>query len=327
MSVELEAAGAASVGGLTTRQSADLTGQPCKNCGTVVAERYCTNCGQLAASFHRPILSLIGETIADTFTLDGRLARTVPILLFRPGRLTRNYTEGKRARYVPPFRLFLIASLVFYLVLFTLVPPVRYMHVDDQIRDEITESLSEGRTDEAAEAIRESTRARLRESNIEISTSDEFEDEFEENIQQRIIAVLENQEQFAAQVENWLPRLSILIVPMTMLALAILHFWRRKLYIYTHAIHALHLHSWMYLTGAVVMLTAPYLSGTVIWMYVLAFCVYVWRSLAVVGSTGVIMSGLRFFTLIFFWVFVIVMVIIATIIASGLSVQTIVVDG
>jgi len=141
MSVDLETAGAASIGGLSTRQSADLAGQPCRNCGELVEQRYCTNCGQLAASFHRPILSLIGETISDIFTVDGRLARTLPVLLFRPGRLTKNYTEGKRARYVPPFRLFLLASLVFYLVLFALVPPGQFINVDDETRAEITQNL------------------------------------------------------------------------------------------------------------------------------------------------------------------------------------------
>ena len=121
MTSELEAAGGASIGGLSSATKADLSGQPCRNCGHDVSERFCPNCGQLAASFHRPIWSLIGETISDAFALDGRLARTLPTLLFRPGRLTKAYTSGKRARYVPPFRLFLLASVIFYLSLFTII--------------------------------------------------------------------------------------------------------------------------------------------------------------------------------------------------------------
>ncbi len=318
MTVEFETAGAASVGGLTTRQSADLAGQPCRNCGEIVTQRYCTNCGQLAASFHRPILSLVGETIGDTFTLDGRLARTLPVLLFRPGRLTKNYTDGKRARYVPPFRLFLLASLLFYLVLFALVPPGQYLNVDDETRAEITASIAEGDVDEAAEAIPETARERLARNNINVGAPEDVR----EDIENQIAAVLDNQDQFAAQLENWLPRLSILLVPMTMIALTLQHAWRRKLYVYDHAIHALHLHSWIYLTGTFLMLAGPYLSGTMIWGVVIAFLAYVWRSLAVVGSTGIFMSGLRLFSLLIFWCIVSAFIIVATVIISGMSVQT-----
>ena len=317
MSVDLDTAGAASIGGLSTRQSADLVGQPCRNCGDTVEQRYCTNCGQLAASFHRPIVSLIGETISDTFTVDGRLARTLPVLLFRPGRLTRNYTEGKRARYVPPFRLFLLASLVFYLVLFALVPPGQYINVDDETRAEITESISEGQANDVVEIVDETTRERLERANIQVEAPDAVRGD----IENQIVAVLDNQDQFAAQLENWLPRLSILLVPMTIIALSILHFWRRKLYIYDHAVHALHLHSWIYLTGAFLMLAGPYLPGFVIALVVVSFIVYVWRSLAVVGSTGIFMSGLRLFTLLVFWVVVITLIMVATVIASGMSVH------
>ncbi|NQY13457.1 MAG: DUF3667 domain-containing protein [Henriciella sp.] len=314
MTVEFEAAGAASVGGLTTRQKADLAGQACKNCGEIVTQRYCTNCGQLAASFHRPILSLIGETIGDTFTLDGRLARTVPILLFRPGRLTKNYTEGKRARYVPPFRLFLLASLLFYLVLFALVPPGQYIQVDDETRAEISQGIRDAQT---VEDIPETARERLEQANIHVDAPDEVR----EGIENQVLAVLENQDQFAAQLEDWLPRLSILLVPMTIISLTILHIWRRSLYIYDHAIHALHLHSWIYLTGAFLMLAGPYLPGSILIGFLFAFFTYVWRSLAVVGSTGFMMSGLRFFLLFLSWVFVSAMIIAATVIVSGLSVR------
>ena len=316
MSIDLETAGAASAGGLTTRQSADLSDQPCRNCGTEVNGRYCPNCGQLAASFHRPILSLIGETISDTFTLDGRLARTLPILLFRPGRLTKNYTEGKRARYVPPFRMFLIASLVFYLVLFALVPPGQYINLDEETRADVTQGLNEGFNDVDAQ-LSQSDRERLEQANIYVDAPGEYQEE----IEKQVVRVLDNPDQFAAQVEAWLPRLSILLVPMTILALTILHIWRRKLYIYDHAIHALHLHSWMFLTGAIAMLLGPYVPGTLLWLYLIGFFVYIWRSLAVVGETGAIMSGLRFFIILLFWVFMITFIMLATVIVSGLSVQ------
>lgn len=317
MSVDLETAGAASLGGLTTRQSADLSGQPCRNCGAVVETKYCTVCGQLAASFHRPIASLIGETISDTFTYDGRLAKTIPILLLRPGRLTKNYTEGMRARYVPPFRLFLLASLLFYLVLFAIVPPGQFINIDEETRDQIAQEMAEGDVDRAATEIQETARQRLEEANIHVEAPDDVRND----IENQIVAVLDNQDQFAAQLENWLPRLSILMVPLTVFALVMLHLWRRSLYIYDHAIHALHLHSWFYLTGTVVMLVGPFMPDLIVSAYFIAFLAYVWRSLAVAGSTGMIMSGLRMFCMLFFWVLVTTFIIIATIVISGMSVS------
>lgn len=317
MSLELETAGAASVGGLTTRQKADLSGQPCQNCGTHVEDRFCPACGQLAATFHRPIMSLVAETISDTLTLDGRLARTLPILLFRPGRLTKNYTEGKRARYVPPFRLFLLASLLFYLVLFAVVPPGQFINIDDQTRADITTSLTEDLDDPEAAEIQETVRQRLAENNITVTNAGEARGDIEE----RLLMILENQDQFAAQLENWLPRLSILIVPLTALAFVVLHFWRRKIYVYDHAIHALHLHSWMYLTGTVVMLIGPIMPDIILTFYFIGFLIYVWRSLAVAGSTGMIMSGIRMFMMLVFWTIVTAIIMLSTVIISGMSVH------
>lgn len=315
MSVELEIAGAASAGALSTRQSADLSGEPCRNCGTMVEGKYCPKCGQLAASFHRPVWSLIGETISDTFTLDGRLARTLPVLLFRPGRLTKDYTEGKRARYVPPFRLFLLASLLFYLMLFTLVTPGQWINsIDDDTRAEIEQSLTE--VPEMPE-LDEATLAQLEAANIDVNAPEEIRGD----IEQQVVTVLNRPDQFAAEIERWLPRLSIILVPLTMIALALLHVWRRDLYVYDHAIHALHLHSWIYLTGAFLMFAGPHLPGIVFALYGIAFFAYLWRSLMVAGSAGIIMSGLRMFMMFVFWIVVITIIMVATLLISGLSVR------
>ncbi len=315
MSVELEIAGAASAGALSTRQSADLSGEPCRNCGAQVDGKYCPKCGQLAASFHRPIWDLVGETISDTFTVDGRLARTLPVLLFRPGRLTRNYTEGKRARYVPPFRMFLLASLLFYLMLFTLVTPGQWINtIDTDTRSEIERGLSEGMD---RPEIDEETRARI----AEVDVGSRGSEEFQHSVELQVANVLDHPDQFAAQIEKWLPRLSILMVPLTVIALVLLHIWRRKLYVYDHAVHALHLHSWIYLTGAFMMFAGPVLPGFVFWLYGIGFFVYLWRSLMVAGKSGFFMSGLRTFLIFFFWTNVTVAIVLATIIISGMSIQ------
>lgn len=91
----------------------------CSNCGTALKGPICHSCGQDADTFHRPVWSLVLEVLDGFFSFDGRFWRTIPALMFRPGRITRHYLSGVRARYVQPFRLFIVASLAFFLV-FTL---------------------------------------------------------------------------------------------------------------------------------------------------------------------------------------------------------------
>lgn len=112
---ELEAAAADSAGGLIGKRKKPFNqkGQPCKNCGTPLEGWYCYSCGQNADTHHRSILHLIWETIEGMFHFDGRLAKTLPLLFFKPGKLARDYMEGRIARHAPPFRTFLVALLLF----------------------------------------------------------------------------------------------------------------------------------------------------------------------------------------------------------------------
>ena len=98
MSYELETVGLASIGGLSPGGKADLSGEPCRNCGEMVNQRHCPRCGQLAASFHRPFIALVWDSISDSFALDSRLSRTLPLLFFMPGLVNRRYVEGRRCR-------------------------------------------------------------------------------------------------------------------------------------------------------------------------------------------------------------------------------------
>lgn len=88
----------------------------CSNCGTKLSGPVCHSCGQTADGYHRPIWELFAEVFDGLFGVEGRLWRTVPPLMFQPGKLTRQYLSGVRARYVLPFRLYLTASILFFIV-------------------------------------------------------------------------------------------------------------------------------------------------------------------------------------------------------------------
>tara|TARA_R110002167_G_scaffold9437_4_gene42996 strand:+ start:1426 stop:2538 length:1113 start_codon:yes stop_codon:yes gene_type:complete len=115
MSGELEVAGLDSAGGWLRwrRKHADIPpGTPCANCETPLQGTYCHSCGQLAEDFHRSSWHLLVEAIESLLHLDGKLFRTLPGLVRAPGRLTRDYLEGRRAFQVQPFRMFLVVLLI-----------------------------------------------------------------------------------------------------------------------------------------------------------------------------------------------------------------------
>jgi hypothetical protein len=114
VSVELEAAAADSLFHLPRPHKHELEpGAVCANCGAVLQGPFCHVCGQDSDRHKRSIRHLVFEAMEGMFELDGRLWRTVPALFFRPGRLARDYIEGRIVRHVPPFRMFLVALVLF----------------------------------------------------------------------------------------------------------------------------------------------------------------------------------------------------------------------
>jgi hypothetical protein len=90
----------------------------CLNCGTHLRGQYCGHCGQRARNRLISLWELLREAFGDLFELDSRLWKTIVPLLSRPGLLTHDYLQGRRARYMPPFRMYLVLSLLFFLVAF-----------------------------------------------------------------------------------------------------------------------------------------------------------------------------------------------------------------
>ncbi len=102
--------------GRNTHTFVPAPGQKCLNCETELQGRFCYHCGQDADTHHRTIGHLVFEAFEGLFHVDGRLWQTLPPLFFAPGKLARDLMEGRFARHVPPFRIFLVALLVFMFV-------------------------------------------------------------------------------------------------------------------------------------------------------------------------------------------------------------------
>lgn len=96
--------------------------EACANCGATLAGAYCSRCGQEKRSLDRSLGAFLLELVDGILNFDSRAWRTLVPLLFRPGEVTARYLEGQRARFVPPVRLYLFVSLLYFLMLVWLAP-------------------------------------------------------------------------------------------------------------------------------------------------------------------------------------------------------------
>ena len=88
----------------------------CRNCGAALGGRYCSNCGQAADVHVLSTRELVHEVLEGLTHSDSRLWSTLLCLWFKPGKLTLEFVAGRRAAYLPPFRLYLILSVAFFLL-------------------------------------------------------------------------------------------------------------------------------------------------------------------------------------------------------------------
>lgn len=119
---EIEAAGAAITAGLA---GSVIDGKDpahaveghgaCANCGALIDGKFCANCGQ-PSHIHRSLLHMLEELLHGMLHFDTRAWRMVPYILFRPGTLTRSYVRGKRANYVSPLAMYLLAIFAMFFV-------------------------------------------------------------------------------------------------------------------------------------------------------------------------------------------------------------------
>lgn len=87
----------------------------CLNCGASLLGEYCQDCGQ-RAHVHRSLHAFAHDLLHGVFHFEGKIWRTLPMLAWRPGELTRRYIEGERASFVSPIALFLFCVFLMFAV-------------------------------------------------------------------------------------------------------------------------------------------------------------------------------------------------------------------
>ena len=191
----------------------------CTNCGAQLQGPFCQSCGQKAASPHLGFHEVLHEVTHEFVHLDGKIFQTLKVLITKPGQLTLDLVGGRRMRYVGPLRLYLTASLLFFLLL-TVLPGGR----ESVLNVTVSNQPSSGWTVRMG-PVRDERQA---------SVSPEVE-RLRQEVGERII--------------HNLPRVVFALVPVTAL-LTFAFYRRRQPYYVAHLYYSVHMHSFVFLAGA-----------------------------------------------------------------------------
>jgi hypothetical protein len=212
-------------------------GRSCRNCGHTAGPRSCGHCGQPVDDHRRPLLQLLGGLLSDWLSLDGRLLRSLGTL-FRPGRLTLLHRAGKRAPYLRPLRLYLLASMALFSTILALDPPDA-AQVDLYLGDEVISAATE-------DGPRRSVQIMSPDSVFERLLRTRWADRFERFRQLPPQQLLDS---LFGSLRRYLPATLILFVPFLALGLKLLYLRAEAFYL-DHPVFALHFQSALFLALA-----------------------------------------------------------------------------
>lgn len=232
----------------------------CQNCGEPLQGPYCHKCGQHDIDFHQSFGHVFMEALETWFHFDGKLFRDFWLLLAKPARLTLDFLSGKRASQVPPFRLYLFVSVVFFAWIHYTAKPLDHdlikqaaQEVDLDAPDETktAEAETAGPAEAAAKAPHHptlspsaSTETPSAQKKIQLST------DLPKETEKRILQKLEDPEALRERFFHLLPRMLLGCLPL--FALLSKWFSRRAGWVYLqHLVIALHLHTFVFVAWIV----------------------------------------------------------------------------
>ncbi len=290
----------------------DTPEDQCENCGALLHGPYCSECGQKAAERILPVWHMINEALEAVFELDLRVLRTLPKFLFLPGRLTKEYLNGRRKRYIRPFRLYLFATFVLFAVVALTTTGGFGVVLDPQGMARLNPpntAFSVGRApDTTAEAEaslfgdpeeREQL-ARKLESDSSALHIGLFDDPATNRRAERVLRpkaaqAVRNPRRFVGSLIDQGPYLMFLMLPVFALFLKLLYVRHGRLYM-EHLIFSLHVHALAFFAFTVGVLLdqseVGWLQTTATWISA-SPSVYLILAMSHVYEQGLIMSTLK----------------------------------
>ncbi len=225
----------------SNRDAPDLSAveavRACRNCAEPLTGQYCQHCGQRDRNRMISLWELLRDLIGDVFEVDSRLWRSITPLLFRPGKLTYEYLAGRRVHYTPPLRMYLVLSILFFVI-------ASFDTTGSRITVGGTEA---GGTPSETTSVQPEKGSACDDMDINIgwapldtpATIARMRE-----ICRRITA--DNGRTFATSLYNNLPKMMFLFLPLMALALKFLYIGSRRYYV-EHLLFFVHFHSFFFL--------------------------------------------------------------------------------
>lgn len=212
----------------------------CANCNAVLRGEFCHLCGQSTETLNRYLGSLLSDLLGGLFNYDSRVYRTLIPLLFRPGFVCREYLAGRRVRYLPPFRLYLFSSLLFFLII-TVINPLHINRVGDDVTVDVAGQIPPETMTESEGGTKRTSDDAIR---IELPG---FSAEQNEQLSQKLEDFVRNRpEDLMKAIINNLPTTLFVLLPILALALKLLYPFSGRYYL-EHLIYVLYSQSFAFL--------------------------------------------------------------------------------
>jgi len=238
--------------------------QYCRNCRAPLTGEYCSECGQREGRAEKRFHDLAGEFLGDVLDLDSRFWRTLVYLLFRPGFLSAEFIAGRRARYLPPLRLYLVISFIVFLVMsfgaaLVLDPKGSGVNPDDA-----TVSLSVDDDEFSGGAgDAEDPNDILIDIGIADENSPQWLRDAENKMEQNSRKLRDDPGRFIDTMLDYLPQVMFLMMPAFALLIQLLYLGSPFHYL-QHLVFSLHYHSFvylLYLLAQVIELATAHMDG------------------------------------------------------------------
>jgi hypothetical protein len=274
MNIDLESAGAAVTATLAAHEL-DCGGRQhahgsaagvCANCRSSLVGAYCHTCGQ-SAHVHRSLWHMIEEGLHGVLHFDTKSWRTLPLLIARPGLLTRRYIDGQRARYVSPLALFLFTVFLMFFLISQIDQPLGNVTLSAASasksfkaelipRENPAEGLGEVATDAAARAAKPNGGGKSK-SNLNINL--ELPRWANDGTgKARLDHALRNPELTLYKMKNTAYKFSFMLIPISLPFLWVMFCWRRDVAVYDHMVFSLYSLSFMSLWAVLVVVLRNY---------------------------------------------------------------------
>ncbi len=204
----------------------------CENCGEQLHGDYCSSCGQSIQTSFRFFGTILMDLLDNLFSYDSRVYRTLVPLMLRPGYVCHEYLSGKRASYLPPFRLYLFASIVFFL----LVPLVNNISVSLDLDDSKTSTTTGAEEDVASylalnKGDSSADMIAIKKEPSEVNTDIPFFIEERKVMRDKFYSITEQDSEALREISlNALPTVMFFLLPLLALTLKFLYLFSKRYY-------------------------------------------------------------------------------------------------